>query len=140
MKSINLFNDTSFSLERDESITQITPELRARFQSYFDAYSFQVPLFKCAKSPEYTVFIGLPLNLNLNDLITGQNTDFSSVQNTDSLTYLYKSRQIDNDYVSEYTINCNGNHILILAETSNKTIADSLFNYQKLSQRLTSCN
>ena len=137
-----LFNNISFFLEENERIETITPQLSDDFQHYYQNDHFQVPLFRCIKGAEYTIFIGLPFNTNIHDLIEFQKLLQDSVISeliTDNTSYYLIERKIGDDYYMEYAINCDHNLISILAVSQDKETLNHHFNYDKISNRLSSC-
>jgi hypothetical protein len=135
---LSLFNNISFITETNERPAKvITPSIKDTYQSLYNQSSIQIPLFKCIQANEYTLYIGLPYNTSISKLIESQSahqahfSDFRS----DSLTYYYLSQKTNDVYLAEYTVNCNGNLIYVLAETKNSAVCDSLFNFDKLSNR-----
>ncbi|MBE9466764.1 MAG: hypothetical protein IMY72_00415 [Bacteroidetes bacterium] len=138
-KEVPIFNNISFKLFESEKIVDIKNQITNNYQSYFTNSNIQIPLFKCVKNKDYTIYLSIPYNTSIEELtkfqIFGKTLGQKELQ-TDTLSYFFKKQYIDTAYISEYSKIFDENLIYILAITNSKIISDSLFNNTELSTRL----
>ena len=134
-----LFNNTSFTLLQNEKVLNITAIEKDNFFSYFDEQAPRIPLYKCIKNSNiYTIYIALPYNTSIQDL---SNTNLISchqdtLAHVRDVAYNYRKYKCLNEYVSEYTILLDDNMVCLLTSTSSALIADSLFSFEAMKNRL----
>ncbi len=135
--SVLLFNNISFKLNDGEKVVTVDTKKKEVYNAYFDKGNVQIPLFKCIKANNYTIFIGLPLNSSIKELsndslaLNLNQTYFQS----DSTKYFYKTYRSSNEYHAVYAKNFDNNLVYVLATSPSALISDSLFNMQSLSNR-----
>ena len=139
-KEIALFNNIVFSLSEGENIEAINSKTKDVYFSYLKDKEIQPPLFKQISTNNYSLYIGIPYNVQLpqftNSPIVGCDTTFYQF-NTDSTFYCYNRYKQDSIYISEYVVNLDENLIYVLGTTVSEQIADSLFNKTRISNRIT---
>jgi hypothetical protein len=137
-KEVFLFNTLSFKLIQGENLVDINPEIKQNYHSYFKNTPLQIPLFKCIKTSEYTIYLGIPYNTSIEELLklppAGQTSDPTRLQ-SDSSSYFFKTQTKNTTHLSEYARVFDKNLIYIVAITNSKIISDSLFNHSELSNR-----
>ena len=135
---LHLFNNTSFTLLQNERVSNITTIEKDKYFSYFSEQAPGIPIFKCIKSNAYTIYIALPYNVSIQDLSDADfilcNQDTSA--RVRDVAYNYRKYECPNDRVSEYTISLDNNIVYLLASTTSASIADSLFSYEAIKNRL----
>lgn len=137
-QDLRLFNNLIFKMREEEQAVEIDNDRREQFAAYFDDLSVQIPLYRCITGRNYTVFIGIPLNAAISELARQNLADIfnPTVFAGDSVTFLYKKYQGENEVVSIYSKNFDRNRIFILASTNSAELSDSLFNIKALSDRI----
>lgn len=137
-KQILIFNSLSLKLIQGESLVDINPEIKEKYLSYFKNSTLQIPLFKCIKNKDYTLYLGIPYDTSIEKLVELQTIDQTSnptVLQSDTVSYLFKKQKNDTTYLSEYSKVFDQNLIYVLAVTHSKTMSDSLFNQTDLANR-----
>jgi hypothetical protein len=136
-QSILLFNKILFKLTKGEEVVKIDLNKKQIFNSYFDKNAIQIPLFRCVKSDNYLIFIGIPFNTSVKEL-TGYNLKQTLNQTFfegDSTSYIYKTYSNEKEHITAYTRNFSDNLVYVLTVTNSAALADSLFNIKALSNR-----
>jgi predicted nucleotidyltransferase len=134
---INLFNNYVFRLLPNEQLLKITDTTKKEYLKYIQNKSIQIPLFRHIKSNLYELYLGLPVNVALSEILKS-NLSYS-VRKTDNLRYDFKEyKTLDNYYVVEYVVKIKpyNNMLYVLGVTKSKEISDSLFNFKTLSNRI----
>lgn len=134
---ISLFNNVSFKLSENETITKIDTEKKKEFRSFFEKKAIQIPLFRCIKGDNYLIFIGIPFNTSVKELTEyGMNKELKNITSkSDSTQYTYQSYSTKNTIVSTYAQNFDDNIVYILTASNSPKLSDSLFNIEMLSSR-----
>ncbi|RYM34954.1 hypothetical protein ERX46_06160 [Brumimicrobium glaciale] len=137
-KSLDLFNGSTFELNESEKELAMTLHIKESYLDLIKEKSLQIPLFKIVKGPKYHIFIGLPVNTSLTEIFKAPlfNDSIKLEFKTDTTSYDYKKFKYEENYISEYVSEKEGNLIYILSVTDSEEISDSLFNFEKLSNRL----
>lgn len=138
--SIDLYNDISFGLQKGENPAEIRSDVDKLYAAFFNHQQPQVPLFRYVKHPNYKLFIGIPYDTSIQQLIKAQAAKALKAQGKfeSGAGYFYSQYQKDGFYITEYAKELKKNSIIyISAMTTQKEIADSLFSKQNLSKRLT---
>jgi hypothetical protein len=137
---IDVFNNIKFVLKNSEIQKQVNPEVANLFQQYSSPLS--IPLFRHISSNHYDIFLGIPYNTSFKKLLSANYKDQNRIveARTDSATYFYKKFQTDTNFVSIYVIEEKNNLIFLLSTTHSQPLADSLFNYTELKNRIISNN
>lgn len=135
--NVLLFNNISFELHEGEKVVKIDPKKKEIFDSYFNNKSIQIPLFKCIKSDNYIIFIGIPFNTSVKELTNYRlkNTLHETFFESDSITYYYKTYKNQEEQVTIYTRNFSDNLVYVLAISDSAKISDTLFNLETLPKR-----
>ena len=95
-------------------------------------------MYKCIEGGAYTIYIAIPYNTSVREisdtdiLLCSQDT---SAQAKDA-AYSYRRYECPNEYVSEYAVSLDNNIVYVLASTTSKSIADSLFSHEAMKERL----
>jgi len=134
---ISLFNNYVFRLLPNEQPLKITDVTKREYFKYIQNKSIQIPLFRYIKSNLYELYLGLPVNVALSEILK-PNLSYS-VRKTDNLRYDFKEyKTLDNYYVVEYVVKIKpyNNMLYVLGVTKSKEISDSLFNFKTLSNRI----
>ena len=137
---LDLYNGISFELKKGENPTEIRSELNKLYEEYFNNKQPQVPLFRYIMHPNYKLFIGIPFDSSIQQLISAQlaKTQLNGGKLESGGDYFYASYQKDGFYIAEYAKKLKQNSIIyVSAMTIQKEIADSLFTKVQLSKRLT---
>lgn len=134
---IALFNDIFFVLTDEEEIISLDAKKKEDFHSYFDNKSIQIPLFRCIKTDNYLIYLGIPINTSINKLAEFKlnHTNNHSFFESDSSSYFYIAHQNEDNYITEYSIAFDNNLIYILTVSNSRELSDSLFNKKTLSKR-----
>ena len=131
-----LFNDILFELKEHESIANIDTELKEEFHSYFTETPLQIPLYRCVKGKDYSVYIGIPFNTTLKrigDAKTSQIKD--PIQMTKDSNFFYAAYSKESKYVTEYIQEFDENLIYLLTISNSPEKSNSIFNKEALSAR-----
>ena len=138
-KEVALFNKIAFSLSEKESVEAISSQTKDIYFSFLKDKEIQPPLFKHILANDYSIFIGIPYNVQLSQFtaspVAGCDAGFFQF-NTDSTSYSYNRYKYDSMYISEYVVNLDENLIYVLGTTSSEQVADSLFNKTSISNRI----
>ena len=67
-QEVFLFNDISFNLRNNEKIVGLDKKNVAIFDSCFLNRKIQLPLFKCIKNDDYSLYLALPLDASIKEL------------------------------------------------------------------------
>lgn len=132
-----LFNKVYFNLNQGEKIATLDSSTKALFNSHFANKPIQIPLYRCIKSKNYIIFIGIPLNCSIKKL-SGYDFTSSSRQTlfeSDKTNYFYKRFSSEKEQTNIYTRNFNDNLVLLLTISDSSKTSDSLFNINTLSSR-----
>ena len=136
-QSVLLFNKISFKLNNAEEVVKIDTKKKEIFNSYFDKNDVQIPLFRCIKSDKYLIFIGIPFNTSLKELINYSLTQ--SLNQTffegDSISCFYKTYSNEKEQITTYARNFSNNLVYVLTVTNSTELSDSLFSTKELSNR-----
>lgn len=137
-RQIVLFNDITFKLNEGETIIAIDEKEKKAFHSFFDSTPIQVPLFRCIKGDNYTIYLAIPINTSIIQLADYKlaNTSNLSFYDSDSSSYFYINHQHEAKFVTEYSEVINENYIYVLAASSAPQLSDTLFNKKMLAKRL----
>jgi hypothetical protein len=138
-KEVFIFNNISFKILKNENIVDVNTLIIKEYQSFFANKKLQIPLFKCIKNKDYTMYIGIPYNTSINELINFQIMDKPVNQTefeTDSLTYFFRKKKNEGIYITEFSKVFNKNLIYILSKSNSEIVSDTLFNKTELSKRL----
>lgn len=132
------FNNITFELIDGEEIISIDSREKENYHSYFNNTSIQVPLFRCIKSDNYVIYLGIPINTSIKKFADFklEHTNNSLFFESDTNSYFYISHQNDHNYISEYSRVVDDNMIYVLTVSNSLELHDSLFNMQTLSKRL----
>ena len=134
-----IFNNISFNLIEGEKLCFSETNNKEHYHAYFSNTDLQIPLFRCIENKDYLIYIGIPFNTSLSELVEFQilNHLESPISfESDTLSYFYKSHKIGTDYHIEYSKEIDKNLIYILAVTNSRAIFDSLFSHKTLSNRI----
>ena len=145
-QEIVFFNKNIFTLNPDESVMKITPEIYERFKVLLQIDSnLQVPIYRYIKAADHAIYIGLPFNKKT--IASFKRTDFLDLSNTeklvtDSISYIFFSTFQSNDslFVSKYVTDVQNNLFYLITETKNKDIHNTLFNLKAIQQRIVKKN
>lgn len=136
-----LFNQLVFELGPGESVAPLNERINQAYTGFFKQDSIQVPLYKSIHHADYQLFIGLPFETSVPDMIRDQlNPQDSSTLDirSDSLSFYKKSHSGD-VYLAEYAeAYPDGSLIYVSAISHSEKHRDSLFNATQLSQRIRS--
>jgi hypothetical protein len=132
-----LFNAISFHVNDNEDIIKIDLEKNDHFNSFFDTNSVQIPLYRCIKSKNHLIFIGIPFNTSVEELANYELTsDWEPTSfESDSTTYFYKKYTNGKEHITIYTKNYGNNLVYVLTTSNSAVVTDSLFNPTALSNR-----
>lgn len=137
-KELYLFNNASYQMQEGEFISTVRPKINDLYRSYFNNQSLQVPLFKYIHHSRYNVFIGIPYNTSIGNMINAKKLSSDCqdlVFEFDSHSFFkkyYKNRL----YICEYATSLDKGTIYLALTTGKKEISDSLFSKQKISKRI----
>ncbi len=142
---ITLFNDLVFKMQEGEIVRGIDEAVKNNYLKYLDNPNIQIPLFKYIKHNDYEVFIGVPYNTSIKEIIDYQlksteGKDTSLYFKADSISY-YKQCKKDELYIAAYASAIDSKSLLYIAAISaSKSLSDSLFNQSQLSNRIATKN
>ncbi|PKR81064.1 hypothetical protein CW751_05630 [Brumimicrobium salinarum] len=137
-EEIILFNNIGFKINNHEKEIKPSIQIKENYLAKISNKKNQIPLFKIIKGKNHHIFIGLPVatsleNLHKNNLME----DAIKLENKfDKHHYDFNQFQNQDTLLTEYTRLLNNNLIYILAVTTNKELSDSLFTFEKLSDRI----
>lgn len=128
--NIVLFNNIAFELHGSEKSLLIDSLSQHDFQSNFNNSNIQVPLFKFIKANNYSIFLGLPINISLKKLMQFKATESPSdaIIETDSISYFFIKYKNEEEHKIELIKSYDNNIIYVVASTTSEMISDSLFN------------
>lgn len=136
---ISLFNKLNFKILSGEYECEINSSTQDTYRRFFDNNKIQIPFFKHIKHSNYDIFIGIPYNTSLKQIIQDR------IQNLDTLSTKFKSDSVsffkafrkDIYFISEYSIIVSNKTLIYVSTLSlSKEVSDSLFNYLSLSKRI----
>lgn len=135
---IPLFNKVYFKTLAGESSAEIDSTIKENYLQYLNSDKIQIPIFKFIKHPKYDIYIGIPYNTSIGQIIQERTciADSSSICRIDSLTFYksYKSREL---YITEYAKQITENTLIYITTISySKDVADSLFSLSAMTNRL----
>jgi len=132
-----LFNNIFFKLNKTENVVPIDVNKSNMFNSYFDKKSVQIPLFKCIRSKDYLIFLGIPYNTSVKELAEQNlsNNLNQSLFEGDSVNYFYKRYINKNEQITTYARSFKDNIVYMLTISDSAKLTDSLFNARALSNR-----
>lgn len=149
-EDITVFNNIVFSLSPEDTISNITPEIRDRYLQMLHVGRIQVPLYRYIRSDDYELFLGIPVNTSIKEFYSlreAEKNENAAIDKaslvrsiiTDSLSYLYtirdgKSEKIYHEYLA--TFDDNLVYVLGVYTMTGTTCNDSLLSYTALSKRL----
>ncbi len=135
---INLFNKVYFkTLEKESVVPSTDSKYSDRYYLYIDNPNFQIPLYRCIKSKDYIIYIGIPYNTSIKEIISNKNIERDHlICDKDTTKFFYHQNKQGQEYYTEYSKQVDNNLIYILSITNAKTVADSLFEYKPISERL----
>lgn len=129
-------------MKKGESVANIQPGIEELYTEYFNNQHIQIPLFRYIKHRQYKLFIGLPYNTSMKQLILNQTAKRDSMQidvPKDSLSFFLKYQK-EGFYITEYATIKENTLFYLSTMTSVKAISDSLLNETKLSERIKQTN
>ena len=138
-EEVPLFNNLTFVLAENEKTVTIDKRVEDAYFGLLKEKEIQPPLFRYISSADYSIYIGIPYNIQLSQfanapIVEGDTATCHS--DTDFMTYCYNRFNQDSVYVSEYVVQQKGNLIYVLAATKTSSISDSLFSKKNLSNRI----
>lgn len=139
---IYLFNNIRFVLNNGEKVLDINNDIKYKYQSLVSSTeSVQFPLFRYIQSSRYEIFVGLPINTTIPNLlgatvVKGDSTNEVLEYKSDSTTYIY--RKYGESGLTEYIVDCNDNLISIFVLADSTNLGSALFSQKSLSSRLIS--
>lgn len=137
-KEIKLFNKFTFSLENSEISKQINDDIHHKYDSLITRKGFQIPLYKYVEASNYKIYIGIPYNTSLKkikdqEIFPGT---LRTSQRDKSGEYTYKTYTAYGSFLAEYAENLEGNLVYVLAISSSKNTADSVFSLKAFSNKI----
>jgi len=134
---IFLFNNASFELLQGEASSTITEVEKDRFFSYFDKQAFNIPIYKHIKSHTHTIYIALPYNTSIQELSETKliSCDIDSSAQKKESSCFYNRYECSGEFITEYVTSLDGNMVYLLAASSSKEVADSLFSFETIKNR-----
>lgn len=134
-KKVELFNHTYINLEDGDKVLEITPVVKEKYLNTF-SQSLQIPLFRYVGNKDYEMFIGIPFNTSLSELITAYSASAGKIETTtDSSTYFYAIEKSDSAIIVNYTKLLDKNMVSLIA-VSKSTKSVSLLSVKALSERI----
>ena len=138
-KGVYLFNDISFQVHENESVEESNREIIAEYEKYLFTSDLQVPLFKCVKGDQYTIFLGIPYETSIEEIADAQ----SLVENpllfeAESDSPLLIRNHPNGVYSTEFLVPSGENLFYVLATSSSQAIQDSILTKEILTNRFLS--
>ena len=136
---LELFNNITFELKAGEQVVDIKPNINELYTELFNNHEPQVPLFKFIKHSNYKVFIGIPYNTSIDEMIKSQlqKPDSSLIFLKSGHNFIYNTYRNNEYYITEYSEVLKNKTIIYISSVSNeKSISDSLFNMLEISKRI----
>ncbi len=136
-----LFNNIVFALQKGEVVEPIDEPVKNKYFKYLGNQNIQIPLFRYIKHTNYEIFIGLPFNTSIKDIVDSQ-LNKTEAKDTSSLfqnspSAFYKKNNKDDVYITAYASEIDKKSLIyITAITASKALSDSLFNQNELSKRI----
>ena len=137
-RDLNLFNKVSYQMQAGEAISIVSPKVSDLYKLYFNNQSIQVPLYKYIEHSKYVVFVGIPYNTSIGDLIKTkkESADCNELFFESDSASFFKKYYKDGLYVCEYATIVDKGTIYLASTTKHKEVADSLFSRLKMSNRI----
>ena len=126
-------------LTENEKTVTIDKQVENAYFGLLKEKEIQPPLFRYISSADYSIYIGIPYNIQLSQFANTSIAEGDTItphSDTDFMTYCYNRFNQDSVYISEYVVQQKGNLIYILAATKTPSISDSLFSMENLSNRI----
>jgi len=137
-RTIQFFNGISFEIRNSESLGEVNEHSNLSYASCIDSLGVQIPLFKVVNGNQYTIYLGIPVDTSLEDIIKKSQSRFeiSKTIETDSLTYCYFKVNNNKQHLCVLTRKTENSMVFLIAESPSKQVLDSLFNKQSFINRL----
>ncbi|MEL6194315.1 MAG: hypothetical protein AAFR66_19800 [Bacteroidota bacterium] len=136
---VYLYNDISFKLQENESVEDSGREIIAEYEKYRFPSDLQIPLFKCIKGDQYTIFLGIPYETSVEEIADAQRL----VQ--DPLLFEFGSNSpllirnhVNGTYSTEFLVPLEENLFYVLATSTSQPLLDSILTQEILTNRFVS--
>lgn len=126
-------------MHKGETLMGIKPSINELYSAYFNNRQPQIPLFKYVKHLNYQIFIGIPYDTSISNMIKAQleKPDSLRVFFESNPNYFFTKYERDGLYITEYASVYENRNILYISTITNmKEISDSLFNMSDVSTRI----
>lgn len=132
-----LFNKISFDLKKNESLVELDSLHKTKYYSYFLNQDIQIPLYRCIKTNEYTIFIGIPLNSSIGQLKKiNLNSSLRIISDkSDSSLFFYRSFSNKTENVSIYSRDFDDNIVFVIALSKSYKPDSNYFDFESINTR-----
>jgi hypothetical protein len=137
--SITLFNSISFEIRTGEIPDHNLFDINDLYTTHFNNRLIQIPLFKYISHPEYKIFIGIPYDTSINEIVMSKSqiTDSCCIDYERNSVYFFIRYKKDRFFITEYArLFDNGNIVYISTMTGIEELSNTLFNKFNISERL----
>lgn len=135
---IPVFNDFKFKLFESEKVVSLDTEKQVEFNGFFKKMPCQFPIYKVIQHKSYTIFLTIPVGADLPSMVMHYELNHFDDNGffSDSSTYLYWTKSINESYVSQAVFNVGGNLLSFNVINNDQSQQDSLFSIGALRKRI----
>ncbi len=119
---MHLFDGVNFRLKDGETVGKTDAKVLQKYNTYFNNLdSAQIPLFKYIRGTTYEIFIGLPLDFDINEILHHKILNIYSLnkkldpKSDTSIYFLNYYDKQNNNYFEEYLIKPTETSLIYLA-------------------------
>ena len=136
---VYLYNDISFKVQENESIEDSDREIIADYEKYLFSSDFQIPLFKCIKGDQYTIFLGIPYETSVEEIAEAQRfIEDPLLFEVGSTSPLLIRNHPNGTYSTEFLVPLEENLFYVLATSASQPLLDSILTQEALTSRFIS--
>lgn len=136
-EGVLLYNNISFSVEEGEYVQQPDLNLTNEYLGMIDAKDIQIPMFKCIRGTDITLYVGLPAESNLQNLFAAPPVQMDTIfeNNGISNNSFYRTGMKSDLFVFEYAEMFGQNLVYLTGHTKSKKVIDTKLNGDQLHKR-----
>ena len=138
-KGVYLFNDISFQVHENELVEASDREIIPEYDKYLFTSDLQIPLFKCIKGDQYSIFLGIPYETSIEEIAEAQRlVEDPLLFEVESGSPLLVRNHPNGTYSTEFLVPSGENLFYVLATSSSQAIQDSILAKEVLTNRFIS--
>ncbi|MBI1221099.1 MAG: hypothetical protein GC180_00720 [Bacteroidetes bacterium] len=135
-EGLEIFNGLKFKLYENENTgPRLSGDIEL-YESILKEDPLHIPLYKYVKSKDYILYLGIPFNASIRELIdSNEMRKPHDALTSDSSTYFFNSYHKEKNQVVEYCRVFDKNMVYVLAVSNAEMTSDSTFTEERLSRR-----